>query len=363
MVEPVPLVCPADGTPLAAGRDELSCASCDRRFPNVAGIPDLRLSYARADLSWEEDVERARELAAGLEALDLPSLLRKHWRAKGRPETEVERRVAGELASVGRSEAYVAAIERQRGRSLTGSDRFLEVGCGTAGLAAVAARRAGDVVALDHSMRSLVLARRRLLEAGLDRVRLVCCGAERPPFAPGWFDVLAASDVIEHVADQRAFVAACERLLRPGGMLFLATPNRFSLGLEPHMRLWAVGWLPPGLAKRYVRALRRRPYVDVRLLSSRGLRRLLAAQEMTARIVSPEIPPATQALYAGLELRAVRAYNRARRLAPLRRALLAIGPFFHVFATKRAPRVGGGAAARASPRSPRSRANEEINPR
>ena len=328
------LLCPSCGGSLSETADELRCGRCDRGFPVIAGIPDLRLRYADEYVSWEEDRERARDLAAHLDDTDLAGLLRRHWRASGKPEELADRFMAGDMATVERSEAYVAAIERERGSELGADERFLEVGCGTAGLAAVAGRRAGEVVASDVSMRWLVLARKRLRDAGLDHVALVCCSAEEPPFAPQSFDVVAASDVVEHVPDQPAFVAGCARVLRAGGMLFLATPNRYSLGLEPHVRLWGVGWLPRGLARRYVRTVRKAPYDHVRLLSSRGLRRLLRREGLRARIVPPEIPPGTQALYSGLELRLVRAYNRLRRLAPVRAALLGVGPFFHVFAIR-----------------------------
>jgi SAM-dependent methyltransferase len=331
---PVPFICPLDDGPLRDEDDDLRCERCDRRFPVVAGIPDLRVAYADEYVSREEDVARARELAAHLDSEDLASLLRRHWRRSGRPEALADRFLAGDMATVERSEAYVAALERERGRPLGEGDSFLELGCGTAGLAAVAARRAGDVVASDVSLRWLVLARRRLSDLGLDRVRLACFGAEQPPFPAGAFDVVAASDVIEHVPDQRAFVAGCERALRPGGLLFLATPNRFSLGLEPHVRLWGVGWLPRRLARRYVQRLRRAPYDHVRLLSSFGLRRLLGGEGFRVELHPPEIPPGTQALYSGPELGLVRLYNRLRRLAPVRAGLRLVGPFFHVFATK-----------------------------
>ena len=331
----VAFVCPLDGGALSTAGDALFCQACDREYPVVAAIPDLRLRYADEYVSWEEDRGRARELAEHLDDEDLVGLLRRHWRMSGKNPELADRFVAGDVATVERSEEYVGAIERERRSVLSATDSFLELGCGTAGLAAVAARRAGDVVATDVSMRWLVLAKRRLLDLGLSDVRLACCAAEEPPFPRGAFTVVAASDVIEHVPNQWRFVNGAATVLEPGGTLFLATPNRFSLGMEPHVRLWGVGWLPLGVAKRYVQAVRKAPYDHVRLLSSIDLRKLMRAEGLAVTIVPPEIPAGTQALYKGPELRLVKLYNRLRRLAPVRAALLAIGPFFHVFATKR----------------------------
>jgi SAM-dependent methyltransferase len=328
------VVCPACRSTLVGGDAALRCEACGREYPVVAGIPELRLAYPDPYVGREEDLERARELAARSEELDFPGLLREHWARSGKAPELADRFVAGDLASLRRSQAYLSAIERERGAALGGSDRFLEIGCGTAGLAAAAAERAGEVIASDLSMRWLVLARKRLMDAGIDNVRLICGDAERPPFAAGFFDVVAASDVIEHVPDPDAFAEGCRDVLRPGGSLFLATPNRYSLGLEPHVRLWGVGYLPRPLAKRYVWAARKAHYDHVRLLSSHGLRRLLRRHGFGVKVVPPEIPAATQEMYSGRELRLVRAYNRLRRLAPVRAGLRAVGPFFHVFARK-----------------------------
>lgn len=311
----------------------LTCEHCERSFPVICGIADLRLAYPDPYVSLDEDRARARELEELFDELDLAELLRVHWRRSGKPVELAERFLAGDAAAVKRSEAYLTAIEHHRAAALRPGDRFLEVGCGTAALAAVARRRAGTVVASDISMRWLVLARKRLAEQGMDGVGLVCCGAEELPFAAGSFDLVVAGDVIEHASRQGDFAAGCRRVLDRGGMLFLATPNRFSLGLEPHVRLWGVGLLPRVLATHYVRAVRRAPYDHVRLLSARGLRRLLSTRGFEVAIVSPVIPPATEAMYRGFELRLVRAYNLVRSLGPMRPLLLAIGPFFHVFAT------------------------------
>lgn len=328
-------VCPSCGAslPPALG-DRFACDSCGRTFEIVAGIPDLRLEYPDPYTSWEEDVARARELAAQFDELDFADLLREHWRHSGKPRELTERFIERDVGSAPMFEAYLLEIERVRGARLDGGDRFLELGCGTAALAAAAAARGATVVASDISLRWLVLAKKRLAEQGIKSAELVCCAAERPAFPPESFDVVAASDVIEHAADQQGFVAGCRRVVRSGGLLFLVTPNRLSLGLEPHVRLWGVGLLPRRLAKSYVRAVRKAPYDHVRLLSARALRGLLRSEGFEVEIVPPEISSSSQRMYGGIELHLVRAYNRLRRFAPARRVLLAVGPFFHVFARK-----------------------------
>ena len=42
----------------------------------------------------------------------------------------------------------------------------------------------------------------------------------------GQFDLVTSMEVIEHVADQPAFVAALAARLAPGGLMILSTPNR-----------------------------------------------------------------------------------------------------------------------------------------
>jgi len=43
---------------------------------------------------------------------------------------------------------------------------------------------------------------------------------------PGSFDVVTCMEMLEHVPDPGAIIAACHRLLKPGGQLFLSTVNR-----------------------------------------------------------------------------------------------------------------------------------------
>jgi 2-polyprenyl-3-methyl-5-hydroxy-6-metoxy-1,4-benzoquinol methylase len=294
-----------------------------------ADISDFRDSYPDPQMSREEDARIARQLQELAPDRDFAALLDEHWRLVGKRPELAARFTAQDLTAAERVRPVVAAIEAARGRLVGAGDRVLEVGCGTAALAAALSERGADVVASDVSLRWLALARKRL---GDSPVQLVACAAETLPFPDESFDVVAASDVIEHVEDPSRFVGEAARVLRPGGLLFLATPNRFSLGLEPHVRLWGVGYLPRGLAERYVRAARKTSYSHVHLLSARALERLLRARRLDPEIVTPAVPD--EAPYSGVELKLVQGYNRVRTQRLARPLLHAVGPFFHVFGRK-----------------------------
>ena len=60
---------------------------------------------------------------------------------------------------------------------------------------------------------------------------------EELPFADGCFDLILSHEVIEHVEDDRACVAAMVRLLKPGGRLVLFCPNRL-YPFETHGHYW-----------------------------------------------------------------------------------------------------------------------------
>ena len=285
-------------------------------------------------MTREEDARVAAELAARSNGLDLRGLVDEHWRLVGKQPELAARFTAQELAAEEKTAAVLEAIERAREAPFGTGERVLEVGCGSGALAAAVARRGAEITASDVSLRWLVLAGKRLEEASVGGVRLVACAAEALPFASASFDAVLASDVIEHVEDPLRFAEASARVLRPGGLLFLATPNRYSLGLEPHVRLPGVGYLPRPLAERYVEAVRHTSYDHVHLLSARGLRRTLERAGFAVHIVAPEIPRVSEGLYTGAELALVRGYNILRRLRPVHTALLGVGPFFHVFARK-----------------------------
>lgn len=104
--------------------------------------------------------------------------------------------------------------------------RVLDVGCGGGILAESMATRGADVLGTDLAEGPLAVARLHAMESGvrLD-YRLVSVEALADEM-PGAFDVVTCMEMIEHVPDPAAVVAACSRLARPGGHVVLSTINR-----------------------------------------------------------------------------------------------------------------------------------------
>src|SRR5262249_44710136 len=169
---------------------------------------------------------------------------------------------------------------------------WLDLGCGSGSFLAAVGREAPEVCGVDIALRWLVVARKRLDEEGLGHVPLVCACAEELPVSRSTFGRIVAGDLIEHVGDQAATLAEAHRVLRPGGRLFLASPNRFSLSPEPHVGVWGVGFLPRRWMSAYVRWTRSIDFHDVHTLSYGEWRRLLAASPFGAgRVEAPPLPP------------------------------------------------------------------------
>jgi 2-polyprenyl-6-hydroxyphenyl methylase / 3-demethylubiquinone-9 3-methyltransferase len=122
--------------------------------------------------------------------------------------------------------------------------RVLDVGCGGGILAEAMARRGAKVTGIDLSEKALRVAQLHLLESKLD-IRYEMSAVED---VAGEFELVTCMELLEHVPDPAAMVAACARLVRPGGQVFFSTINR-----NPKSYLFAVvgaeyvlGLLPKG---------------------------------------------------------------------------------------------------------------------
>lgn len=103
-----------------------------------------------------------------------------------------------------------------------GSQRILDVGCGTGYLLRKLAESYPDAVELagiDPAPR--MIAEAKAAAADFQRLAFTTGVAERLPFAAGTFDLILSSTSFDHWADQRAGVAELARVMAPGGHLVI----------------------------------------------------------------------------------------------------------------------------------------------
>ena len=105
----------------------------------------------------------------------------------------------------------------------------LEVGCGEGYGTAMLARTASSVLGIDYDAITIAHAASRYPRARFARGNLAAL-----PVRSASVDLVATLQVIEHVWNHPEFVRECLRVLRPGGLLLVTTPNRltFSPGLD-----------------------------------------------------------------------------------------------------------------------------------
>ncbi len=104
--------------------------------------------------------------------------------------------------------------------------RVLDVGCGGGILAESMAARGARVTGIDMGKEPLQVARLHALESGVELSYRQLTVEALADELPGSFDVVTCMEMLEHVPDPASVVAACARLVRPGGQLFFSTINR-----------------------------------------------------------------------------------------------------------------------------------------
>lgn len=117
---------------------------------------------------------------------------------------------------------WIDALASLRGKQV------LDVGCGGGILAEAMARRgAAHVTGIDLAAKPLGVARLHALEGGVENLSYREVATETlAAESPAAFDVVTCMEMLEHVPDPSAVVAACATLVKPGGWVFFSTLNR-----------------------------------------------------------------------------------------------------------------------------------------
>ncbi len=159
--------------------------------------------------------------------------------------------------------------------------KIVDIGCGGGLLCEPLARLGATVTGIDAGAETIAIARSHAAESDM-AIDYREATAEMLAEAGERFDVVLSMEVVEHVSDPAAFMAACAQLVAPGGLLIVATLNRTAksfafaiVGAEYLLR-----WLPRGTHdwRRFLR-----PSELAAMLRSQGL----ALSEAMGVVYSP----------------------------------------------------------------------------
>ena len=125
--------------------------------------------------------------------------------------------------------------------------RVLDIGCGGGLLSEPMARMGADVVGADAGATNIEIAKLHAEQSDLN-IDYRATTAEDLAAADEKFDVVLNMEVVEHVADVDLFMTACAQMVKPGGVMFVATINRTrkAQALAIFMAERVLRWLPKG---------------------------------------------------------------------------------------------------------------------
>ena len=116
-------------------------------------------------------------------------------------------------------------IEKHCGGSIRGL-AAIDVGCGGGILAESMAAKGAQVTGIDLADKPLKVAELHALDSGVPVQYRKVAVEEIADLEPASRDLVTCMEMLEHVPDPAAVVAACARLAKPGGHLFFSTINR-----------------------------------------------------------------------------------------------------------------------------------------
>ncbi len=104
--------------------------------------------------------------------------------------------------------------------------RLVDVGCGGGILAESMAQRGATVTGIDMGEAPLAVARMHQLESGVSVDYRKSTAEQLAEQEPGGYDIVCCLEMLEHVPDPGAVIAACAELAKPGAALYFSTINR-----------------------------------------------------------------------------------------------------------------------------------------
>jgi SAM-dependent methyltransferase len=189
------------GAGVEMSSDHWACQDCGQRYGLKDGIPLLVRDWR----AHEEELARARDANPDWYVLEQPPELVSPWRHH-----------------LSKRRRYVESVVRRQ-LGMRGTERahaLLDLGCGDGNNLAWLAPFAERVYGSDYNLLRLARAAKRCPDATLFLADVLDYAAR-----DDWFDLIFFNHVIEHIRDDARALQSVRRILKPGGLLVLGTPN------------------------------------------------------------------------------------------------------------------------------------------
>ena len=308
------------------------CRGCRREFPIFFGIPDFRI-FPDPYLTLESERSKAVRLNDFAQSANFAELVEHYYRITDDVPTALAPAFANYVHKApDRSRASLARL---------GDDpvqgRLLDLGCGSGGALIAASERYAVRVGLDIGLRWLVIARKRLLETGIE-AQLVCANAEALPFRAETFTHVLADDLIDNVAAPEQVLRGTAAVMAPLGRLWLSGGNRRWIGPHPATRVWAAGLLPAHWRKQRLERMHGFDLLRaVSLQTPEAIRRMGTRYKLHVHDEGPRRIDLSALNDRSLTFKVLAGvYSRSSRMPVLRSLLERFGPAFEFVFTKRA---------------------------
>lgn len=146
--------------------------------------------------------------------------------------------------------------------------KVLDIGTGSGNIAHELSKKAKAVSSVD-------LVDERKEKRGYD---FKLTNDESLPFKDEMFDIVIANHVIEHMPNQARHISEVLRVLKPGGYLYLATPNKYWF-TDPHYKMPFISWLPRSISMQYLKLVQKATW-NIYPLSSVTIKKMLRDTEL-----------------------------------------------------------------------------------
>jgi ubiquinone/menaquinone biosynthesis C-methylase UbiE/uncharacterized protein YbaR (Trm112 family) len=205
-------VCPQCRGILQTSASSYECLACGRLFPVYDSLPDLMVGASERECKFYEQVSFDHHYRF----LDTEGC---YFRDDDHFADQV-----GHLIRLRELRAFLASINGHEEKELI----ILDAGCGDGVMTQFLLWKSNEVYCVDLSLNSLKKARRFLSLPNMGRAKsldFARCNIHALPFSDAFFDVVIATEVLEHTSNPGLVMAEFHRTLKLGGRLYISTPN------------------------------------------------------------------------------------------------------------------------------------------